>query len=134
MWCGMVETFPLLNRWLAWSVGYGFQVRIGYDLVAGMEQFCSFSPDTLKALHSKRLYFLNHIRKSNSVDLTDYWLSSADIGLRVPEVTEWDNYIAALRHPGILLQDSLDNIGWMWNSSSGVVTTGLAYRAIAFIK
>lgn len=57
IWRGLLEVFPLLNEFLVWQVGDGFQTRLGVDPIIGCNILLSHP--TLNSLHHNGIFFLN---------------------------------------------------------------------------
>lgn len=120
--------FPLLLKHPVWSVGDGYQVRLGIDPIIGYDVVLSHS--TLVNIQHRGLKYLNQDSNRQMSTSTGYWLCANDIGLSGNSGKEWDHYFHLLAHAGIRLRDQSDSIVWNWNESDGQITTQLVYESI----
>lgn len=128
IWTGLL----LLNRWLTWQVGNGYQVSVGIDLILGTSHSGILSPSLLQTLQHLGINYLYQVPNVFVVQHEiNSWIPAHELHLSGSVAIEWNLYISGLSHAGIYLNEDLDQIYWSFGSGEGTVSTKLAYEAIA---
>ena len=103
-------SFAVVRDGLAWRVENYFQVRVKSDPWPGSERLHILFPVLIQTLHSQGIYHLNQIvdQGHTSIHIQE-WLVPDHINLEGENVTQWSNYIQALKSAHVWIVDREDD-------------------------
>ena len=130
-WNGFIRSLTWISREMGWKVGYGNKIRLGIDLIVGLNYSFILSKDLRSYLVDYGICILNNAQnEEGGRDSRSYWLSAEDLELEGIWKEEWTGYINGLSQGGIRLKETQDTLLWMHNTKNGEVTARLAYDLI----
>jgi hypothetical protein len=121
----------VILHWLRWKPGSGKEIKIGKDMILGLEESSLLSPSLCAHLHSQNILTLAQARLMNDTHaLPDHWLGCRDLALGGLWATEWTCFIAAIRSIDISLTDDPDLLLWAGGDVTGTLTVKNLYAAL----
>jgi hypothetical protein len=85
-WKGMVNSSPIILHWLRWKPGTGKKIKIGRDMIVGLEDRSLLHPDLCSKLTSQNILYLAQINlPTGSSTLPDQWMGSRELSLNRAE-------------------------------------------------
>eukprot|EP01018_Ginkgo_biloba_P002192 Gb_33330 [translate_table: standard] len=128
VWKVIVLAFPLVRKWLVWSVGNENRMRIGVDPWAGCGGVFRLYENLVNSLHGKGIYFLHQAADPIlTSEWNQEWKTAAVLDLRGKE-EEWKLYIGTLRRSYVRIKDKGDVLLWSKNLEGGIYTPKLGYK------
>jgi hypothetical protein len=83
----MVKSMEVITHWLAWNPGSGHSIRIGEDMILGLNTCSWLSPSLITTLKGKGIHFLYQARGiDNTGVILAQWKSSEVLGFLGTEV------------------------------------------------
>lgn len=125
IWRSLSNSMPIILKDLSWKVGRGIQMFIGIDLICRIADISYLSCSLIRELHARNMFVLKDISYEGD---SGKWASSVVLGLSDRSAKEWDRFILALKKGNVSLNDSPDELVWMYNSKDGKVNANLAYN------
>ena len=128
----MVSTFAFIVQWTAWIIGNGIPVRIGIDPWIGVGEKYKLSSCLISLLSENQVFSIVDaaVAVPQAWGLSG-WKSALSLGLPPPLANEWSSFTSLLVSKFIhLIQDIKDTLVWSKNTSNGIYTAKLGYKAI----
>ena len=118
---------------IKWLFGKGSMILIGLEHIISVCNMICLSMDTIEALQSRGLFFLERvIRKWSGQYLI--WKEVEDIGLHEYMLQEWKGYIQDLRQAGLCRNSRGDMLVWVGRLQHGFAVVGYIYMFIMSTK
>lgn len=131
IWNGFLQILDWITSVACSRVGNGASIRIGIDLIAGMEQYSALSMGLIHYLNDYRLHTLDQIRVDWLASYSGkFWMNADEMELGGIWNTEWELYTHSLSALGIRFTSTEDQLVWATNKKNGMVTVKLAYLYI----
>jgi hypothetical protein len=61
IWSSLLHTLPIIQHWLCWRPGAGFQIEIGRDKILGLGESSFLRNETIKHLNHNRVFVLAQV-------------------------------------------------------------------------
>ena len=103
----------------------GNQMFIRIDLICGIGDSSYLSCSLINELHARNMFVLKDICFEGVNGMS---ADSVVLGLTDRSVLEWDNFILALKNGNFSLNDSHDEVVWLYNSKDVKANANLAYN------
>jgi hypothetical protein len=81
IWKNFMFSFPIIKRWLAWSIGSGNRVILGYDPFIGCNSSYKLSGPLIQHLNSLNIYSLAQAALPNDSGTNQRWYEANQLGL-----------------------------------------------------
>ena len=112
-------------------MGDGLKIRLGVDLITGMETSYILPVDLREYLANYGISCLAQAQKLDGLAVGyNGWLSAHDLDLGGEWVEQWTSFVKGLSHGGIRIGESKDSLLWRYDRVSGMFSAKNAYEFI----
>jgi hypothetical protein len=123
------KLFRFLGHFLAWKVGSGRKVRIGFDVIVGCGDNIFLSDNLVDHLCEWGIYALNHIGDITlSSILHQHWLTTEYLGMTNNWEEEWSQYTIKLRQVDVHIIEAKDDLVWNYPNASVRYSTNMVIK------
>jgi ribonuclease HI len=130
-WKGMVNSSPIILHWLRWKPGTGKKIKIGRDMIVGLEDRSLLHPVLCSKLTSQNILYLAQINlPTGSSTLPDQWMGSSELSLIGQRALEWNQFTLELKLAGLSLSQEPDTILWTGGDGSGIPSVKNIFDAL----
>jgi hypothetical protein len=134
-WKGLIASSPIILHWLRWLPGSGTEIKIGRDMIVGMEDCSILPPDMCSDLLSQNFPYLAQIKiPTASPSLPDNWKGVRDLSFIGWRAIAWNHYTAELKCAGISLKEEPDSLVWAGGDASGIPSVKNIFDALLSLK
>ena len=132
IWKAIVQSFDLIGKGLAWSIGNGRKFLVGRVPWAGGDRYHLLLEELYATLEHRIYTFLYQVADPNTTSIWNQgWVDGGGLGLSGDLQMEWDAYIRALKLAHIRLTTRED--GLVWDSHpSGHYTPKAGYIKLTY--
>jgi hypothetical protein len=97
-----------------------------------MKEESILSGELICELNMKHIYFLYQASHPFSFSLLGQnWVNSIELGLEGDLGCEWENYRNHLLHAGIVLNEKTDELTWLGDDKSGLISVRNVYNTLS---
>jgi len=94
-------SFPIIKTRLAWVIGFGKRVILGFDPFIGCNSSFKLSGPLIQHLNNLNIFYITHTSIPIKTRSNQRWFESIHLGLTGGMKTEWDEFVTILRSSGI---------------------------------
>ena len=96
-WNGFIRTLTWITKLLGWKAGNGLRIKLGVDLIIGLDSFHILLEDLREYSKDYGLLTLQDAQNMKfGLNRLSYWITSKDLELGGRWKAEWDFYIKEL--------------------------------------
>jgi len=113
-WRNLLDSFPLLKKWIAWFVDNGARVLHKCDPFMGCGSSYKLSYALIHHLNSLKVFSLAHIGSTLALNTlrSHDWLTTKDMRIEGDLALEWNEYLMMSRSSGVALSTEEDSLVW----------------------
>ena len=115
-WKGLISSFHLIKKWLAWCIGDDCNLKLGMDPWVGSGSYYKLSSKLRDFLWKKVYNSLgDYSLVRNVVNGNQVWINLEHLQLLGSLEVEWNGFIYALSYSGIFPSREDDKLSWTWD-------------------
>lgn len=113
VWKATIDAFKIIEQGLSWQIWNGTNLQIGKDPWLGCNDNYALTPDLIRHLESKGIFFLNQAEKQgHSTIWVQAWKSGEELDLLPQWWNDWKAYTLELSKSNVRLKDKPDQLVW----------------------